>query len=947
MKLSKNSKDELQIQIQYRLIEKLSNSQKKQDKLLSLLDQCVFECSSEFILTYINSAWTRQLGYQTEQLIGISLGQLVIDFNLHEWLQTLTDNSINEYAPQHVELQLLTQKNELQWFELRMVKSDQNTLIGSLFDIQARKEMEAKLRVKEEEARKLSMVASHTNNMVIITDNIGCIEWVNSSFERITGYNKGQVYGRKPGSFLQGERSDLGVIKKMAQAIAEKQGFSVEIINYNKAGEPYWVAIEASPVKDENGAIKHFIAIQTDISLRVKAEQKAFAAEGHYRMVVDNISEVVLRLQPDGCILFMNHAWTELVNWQEDQCLGVNIKQFISEDYQTEVVQALASFNRGNRDICRLELQMKAGDGSYTWVEMIMTPVANSYNRQLTAIAATIVNVDTRVFAAQALQKSKHLAEGLAEDRSRFLANISHEIRTPLNAMIGGSEILQTTGLNQEQERFAGMIQSSGSALLSILDDVLTYSRFDAGAVTLERRHFDLGACIDEAIDIISENVLAKSIELILDISSTTPLNIIGDNVRLRQVMINLLANAIKFTAQGYIYIQVDCQRDNENNLVLEVSIEDSGIGIAEDKMSQLFIPFMQSDISTTRQYGGSGLGLAICHEICQAAGGSISVDSKLDVGSTFSFRMPIDTDALNPHKMFKRLPDNWESKVWVIGKAPRLNHAISQVLERYKAQYMQLDSIEEIPNLKDIVGDYIVITDPALTSLCQQTLKDTFVTGTQPYLIILDVLGKSNDIQPINTNELLVNGPVKASHFSRILEQLHELMGKASIELMDKHKKPSLDNIKFHNANILVVEDNEQNQIIMQNFLELCGCRVILAEHGVQALKKLQTERIDIVLMDIQMPVMDGLTTTRHIRASSLPFKHVPIIAVTADAVYGDKERYLSAGMNDYLPKPVFRAELYALLDKHMPIEKKQTPITSKIKRLANMQNLINSTMA
>lgn len=941
--MSNNSKDELQTQIQYALIEKLSTSQQKQSKLLSLLDECVFECSSDLILTYVNSAWTRQLGYQAEQLIGRPLSQFLPKFDLQQWLAI---NQTTNNFPQRTELQLLTSDYVLRWFELRIVKSDNQEMIGSLFDIQNHKEMEAKLRQKEEETRKLSLVASHTKNMVIITDGAGCIEWVNSSFERITGYSKEEVHGRKPGSLLQGEQSDPAIIKEMSEATKNKQEFSVEVINYNKAGQPYWVSIEASPVKDDNGEIKHFIAIESDISPRVQAEKVALEAESNYRMVVDNISEVVLRLQPDGRILFMNHAWSELVKLHENQCLGVDISQFISEANQAEVAQALVGFHQGNRKSCRLELQMECGDGSNTWVEMSMTPVEYYGKGQLTAIATTIVNVDDRVFAAQELQKAKHLAEGLAEDRSRFLANISHEIRTPLNAMIGGSEILQNTGLNQEQERFAGMIQSSGSALLSILDDVLTYSRFDAGAVTLESREFNLGVCIDEAIDIVSEIALSKNIELVLEISANTPLSIIGDNVRLRQVMINLLANAIKFTAKGYVFIQVDCHRNKENTLILDISVEDSGIGIAEDKVSQLFIPFMQSDISTTRQYGGSGLGLAICHQICEAAGGHISVKSTLDVGSTFRVLMPVDTDLKRPRYMFKHLPDNRDSTVWIIGKSPRLNHAIGQVLERYKVKYEELDSIDQIPNIKGIGEDFIMVTDVTLNTACRQTLQDTFITGTLPCLVTLDPLGKSNSIQVIGSNEILVNGPVKASHFNRILEQLHELMGKASIELSGKKSTTSLNDIQFHNANVLVVEDNQQNQIVMQQFLQLCGCRVILADHGVEALKKLQTEQIDIVLMDIQMPVMDGLTTTRHIRASTLAFQQVPIIAVTADAVYGDKEKYLSAGMNDYLSKPIFRNELYALLDKHMPIDKKKNRITSKITRLNNMQNLINNNL-
>tara|TARA_R110001606_G_scaffold362194_1_gene515942 strand:- start:3445 stop:6282 length:2838 start_codon:yes stop_codon:yes gene_type:complete len=942
--VTKGNSDELQVQIQYALIEKLSESQQKMSTLLSLLDECVFECSSDFILTYVNSAWTRQLDYQADELIGISLVQLVPNFNLKEWLQVHTEKNIDQNIPQRVEIQLRNKANVLRWFELRMVKSDQMQMIGSLFDIQDHKEMEARLRQKEEETRKLSLVASHTKNMVVITDSSGCIEWVNSSFEQVTGYNREHVYGLKPGAILQGPETDPDVVATMSQAICAKQAFSVELINYTKMGQPYWVAIDASPVKDELGEIKNFIAIQSDISQRIKAEKVAAEAEHNYRIVVDNISEVVLRLQPDGSILFMNHAWRDLVKRHKNQCLGIAINQFISEVNQVEVAHALANFRQGNRDICCLELQMECGDGTHTWVEMTMTPVEDSQNGQLAAIAATIVNVDDRVCAAQTLQEAKQHAEGLAQERSRFLANISHEIRTPLNAMIGASEILQNTGLNQEQDRFANMIQSSGSALLSILDDVLTYSRFEAGAVTLENRQFDLGVCIDEAVDIVSENALAKKIELILSISAKTPLNIIGDNVRLRQVMINLLANAIKFTAQGHVYIQVDCLTNADNQLILDIAIEDTGIGIAAEKISQLFIPFMQSDISTTRQYGGSGLGLAICQQICDAAGGNISVESKLDVGSTFRFQFPIDSDLKSARNILIKLPQRTDRNIWVVGQAPQLNHAISQALQRYKIPFTQFKSVDEITDDIELIADLIIVTDPAITPLCRKMIENRPKSDLSAFLVSLDVLGNSNCMQTIGSNELLVNGPFKASHFNRIIEQLHEMQGKASIELTKNKSSAFLNEIQFINANILVVEDNPQNQIIMQQFLQLCGCRVILAEHGVEALKKLQTEHVDIVLMDMQMPVMDGMTTTRHIRASDAVFQHVPIISVTADAVYGDKERYLSAGMNDYLAKPVFRAELYALLDKHMPFEKKKTPTTSKIQRLINMRDVINN---
>jgi PAS domain S-box-containing protein len=931
---------ELQVQIQYALIEKLSKSQQAHTKLLSLLDECIFECDNSFRLTYLNSAWNRQLGYDDNDLLGDALPDYLHETSVELFCCNIAEAPCEKREPKRIEVLLRDKSGEYRWFEMRMVRSAEEGFIGSLFDIQAHKEMESRLRFKEEEARKLSLVASHTNNLVIITNQYGEVEWVNRSFEKLSGYSLDEIKGHSPGELLQGPQTDQSVVAVMSAAIKNKQAFNVEIVNYNRDGKPYWVAIDATPVKDENGQVSHFIAIESDISQRVKAEQLASDAEYSYRLVVDNISEVVLRLQPDGRIAFMNHAWNDLIKVSDSQCMGKKIIEFVSDVNQSNVIQALNEFSSGVRNTCRLELQIQCADGSHTWAEMSMTPIVDQHGA-LTAIAATLVDVDERVAAAYALKEAKQHAETLADAKSRFLANISHEIRTPLNAMIGSSEILQDTGLNQEQQRFADMIQSSGSALLSILDDVLTYSRFEADAVTLEHREFDLGVCIDEAIDILSDSAVKKKLKLILCVDAQVPMNVIGDNVRLRQVLINLLANAIKFTSIGEINIHLAYQPSEDNQGVFSIKVIDTGIGIAEEKMSQLFEPFMQSDVSTTRQFGGSGLGLAICHQICEAAGGTIQVNSLLDKGSTFCVKFPLEIDISVPQNQLPLLPDKRHNNVWLIGRDHNLNNAIKQIFKRYKISCKLFHSTAELPDPTIGLADFLVVTEPAQSDSCRQYLKPYFSVGSPPCLIILDLLGSGKFIHWHSKNELLVNGPLKVSHMNRILEQLHEMLGKASITLYDAHDM-NRENIHFGNATILVVEDNQQNQIIMEQFLSACGCQVLMANQGVEALRILQNAEIDLVLMDIQMPVMDGLTTTTHIRSSDNHFKQVPIIAVTADAVYGDKERYMKAGMNDYLPKPVIRNELHRLLMEYLPEHKIQMEDESKVQRLLKMRALV-----
>lgn len=785
--------DELQVQIQHALVEKLSHAQKRQTKLLELLDECIFECNDKLELTYTNPAWKKRLGYERESLEKMNLCTLISSSTqlalLEVCLHKLADS--RNTAPTIIEVQLKLINGQHHWFELKLVQDGSGGYIGSLFEIQQHKDIQAQLLHQQNYVKRLSLVASHTKNLVVITNREGCIEWVNKSFEERTGYILKNILGKKPGYLLQGKDSDPQTITLMSEALRHGRSFQTDIINYNCHGESYWVNINTSPVIDSTGNISHFIAVQTDIS-----ENRA---------------------------------------------------------------------------------------------------------------------------ALKILQEAKYQAEQLSEAKSRFMANISHEIRTPLNAVIGSADILLESGLTREQTRFTDMIRTSSDALLSILDDVLTYSRFEAGKINIINEPFKLDRCLEEAIDIVSGPALEKGLSVILNIMPTVPLAIIGDKARIRQILINLLANAIKFTLQGEVVVSVNYM-NNDDQLTLQIIVQDTGIGIEADKIEQMFEAFMQSDTSSTRVYGGSGLGLAICRQICEAMSGDIRVESSIDVGSRFIVEIPLIVEPKICDSTAKIINNNKYSHCWVVGQNNSLNPAVYNMLQHYSLTYSAFNSPTDLPQqLADNV-DIIVLTEPNQLQSCRDYLQAiNNIKSTKVCFLSIDLLGQESSFVYNNQNEIQLNGPFKLSHLSWALELLDDPL--VNLELTHSCESgfpPSLA-LQFTDKHVLIVEDNINNQAVLSQLLAQVGCEVHCAENGQAALDYLAEHKTDLILMDIQMPVMDGITATEKIRSGREIFSQTPIIAVTANAIHGDKKRFIQAGMNDYLAKPINRDSLYELLQRYL----------------------------
>ncbi|EIU1682656.1 two-component system sensor histidine kinase/response regulator SagS [Pseudomonas aeruginosa] len=493
----------------------------------------------------------------------------------------------------------------------------------------------------------------------------------------------------------------------------------------------------------------------------------------------------------------------------------------------------------------------------------------------------------------QELEEARQTALDMAQARASFLANMSHEIRTPLNGLLGMLSLSLDGPLTPEQRQQLSIAHDSGKVLVELLNDVLDLSKFEAGQLVLEQIPFDLGVLVEDTASLLSQNA-AAGVELTCLVDPALPAQVSGDPTRIRQVVSNLLSNALKFTRLGWVDVRVEATAEG-----VRISVRDTGIGIAQEALDRIFQPFTQADAGITRQYGGTGLGLALTRKLCEAMQGELTVESTVGLGSLFSVGLPLApvSPPLQPLPLRGR----------VIAQCSA-NSGLAQLLQtwlpRWGLEYKRLETDDSL------LGHSLDV----LISDCPDCLM-----GLRP---------------SIGTPILLVTayGSFLEPELARRLSPLRQLARPLSRNQLYQALKNVLEHTAIapstasdaagaqRNTRVLLVEDNPVNQLVAKGLLHKLGCQVWIAEHGLNALKMLEEHPIDLVLMDCNMPVMDGYEATRQIRDSGR-WGGLPIIALTANALPDERERCRAAGMDDYLAKPFHRDELKAILDRWCPL--------------------------
>lgn len=760
------------------------------------------------------------------------------------------------------------------------------------------------------------------HSIVSATDSEGEILWVNDNFCRTSGYSREELIGKNH-RIINSGILPRAFFTNLWQTISSGKVWSGEIVNRTKSGDIYWVQATIVPILDAQGRVERYIAARTDITELKKAQALVQQQANLVEALFENIPLPVFLLNTKREFVKANKEFCSELQITPDDFLGRRFEQLshtaLGRLHLLPSPEAASNIRNGS-----FEATFARADGSVANVLITRAELTGSEvdgaHQGTVGVVIDLTNVKK---ATSDLLAAKSAAESANRLKSEFLANMSHEIRTPINGIIGMTDLALEVCSDPTQKEYLSIAKNSARALLSIINDILDFSKIEAGKMTIEAVEFDFPKLVNETLRPMAIKAAEKKLVLAVDIDPSCPKMLIADPGRLRQVLLNLVSNAIKFTRVGEVLIRATAKIETDIAWV-DISVKDSGVGISSDKIDTIFKAFSQEDTTITRRFGGTGLGLTICEKLCEAMGGSIEAHSVLDQGSTFHVHIPMrvsratrsvadDTVTLKAGLRVAAIDDNLTNS----GILKRQLSSFGATCESFFDPMSALVSISARPDDFDVIIVDRVMPEMDGFEFCDR-LGSALGTRTPPIMMVTSA-GAPGDLElcrKVGINAYLL----KPCLTSEVKSALQATLNRATPALQDAPRKVTTrhDIAGPEGFKVLVVEDNFVNQKLATTWLMGWGMPHVVANHGQEALDLVRSRSFDLILMDCQMPVMDGFEATRRIRNLPDPrSRSTPIIAMTANAIEGDRERCLDAGMDDYVSKPISPPILRAAIER------------------------------
>ncbi|MEM7097396.1 MAG: response regulator [Pseudomonadota bacterium] len=861
----------------------------------------------ELKFTYANDAALQNLGHSLDELVGMPAASVAPDLAndqvLAELGKQLAQNAEISHTYRHVRKDGSSYRYE---FKSMQVVADEDLMITVGSDVTERILQEQKLAESEERmAMALSGSKDGLFDYVLDKDQI----YVSDSVQTWLNLNQDHLHVNQLFPLLHQDDANL-VIESFRGAIQNQSSLNVEFRLHDQLFKQLrWLALRGQVIKKGDQVVR-LSGFVSDVTHRKVAEDLINTTVTRLGAVLNNIADGILTLSGDGKVCTVNPAGAAMLGRGEMGLAGTPVFELIPPENRQQVQSWMNA-----ADGCVHETVMMCADGRAFPAEIAIASMDAVVDERYTVV---LRDVTERKEHEASLQQALDEAQNATRAKAEFLATMSHEIRTPMNGVLGMTQLLLGMELGPDQREAAQLIFSSGDALLNLINDILDFSKIEAGRIELEELAFDLHAAIREVVELLATTARSKSLDLYVDYQSDIESALVGDVGRLRQVLLNLLGNAVKFTEEGHVVVRVRVSAIDDQSARVQIAIVDTGVGISQEAQSRLFESFTQADASTTRRFGGTGLGLAISKQLVELMGGEISVTSAPEEGSQFAIEMALGTadvalvestegfHALNNKRVL--IVDDNQVGLKIASSMTRDFGMNTQTTDDPEAVLPLLAAAHELEQPTELlVLDYNM---PGMDGLSVATAvrADARFDACKIVLLTSSDIEKPSGIDGYGLKPYFRNG------LAKLLCQALEVDDVSNVPVEPSSASPSLVG---EGLKILVAEDNPVNQKVATRMLEKLGATADVAANGVEAVDMWHQFEYDLIFMDCQMPEMDGYGATSQIRAFEKESgrRPTPIIAMTANALAGDRENCLAAGMDDYASKPIKLDQLGQLI--------------------------------